>query len=527
MRRKGFEYPRSAVKDRAAPTRFGDLSSYRLTRKVFFGNLCWNNKEDVLAFMNAAKRLAPLATVGFFLVSAPLFPSSLSLFWPGGVSSCGAYALPICAAFVIALVFSCCWFTFSKGRAFRIVGLCAIVGYVLCSCARAFASGSAIPYAILSYAALGLSMPVFLVWLCALSKAAFRESLGVSACSVVVACGLVLPETLGLVESPWLAALCTIVGSAYPCAIVLRANRHYFQPVDFNGIHNAELREISHIQWGVLASLSDYCSGAFLLVMSCVARQRAFALDAIPAEYRMLETLSLPIGAMLVLVLLATRRGNVDLSEVQSTYLPIFAALFFVLNAFGAETPLFGIGFLLSQAALGAMVVLAMSSVSSLWARGEASIALVVSVVLGGIFVAALLGWALAAFVDPHRVGVILLVVASLYFVGVMLNAIFMLRRLVEGMARGLEISLSAGESLRVGNMGDTCDALANEKGLTPREREVLRFVAAGHTSPYIANKLVISEYTVRTHMRNMYRKMGVSSKEELIQLVELRCVVE
>ena len=46
-------------------------------------------------------------------------------------------------------------------------------------------------------------------------------------------------------------------------------------------------------------------------------------------------------------------------------------------------------------------------------------------------------------------------------------------------------------------------------------------YVAAGHGSPYIAEKLFISEYTVRTHMRNVYRKVGVGTKEELIVFIE------
>jgi ATP/maltotriose-dependent transcriptional regulator MalT len=49
--------------------------------------------------------------------------------------------------------------------------------------------------------------------------------------------------------------------------------------------------------------------------------------------------------------------------------------------------------------------------------------------------------------------------------------------------------------------------------GLTAREAEVLRLVAAGKTNRDIAVELVISEHTVARHLQNMFAKLGVSSR--------------
>jgi DNA-binding CsgD family transcriptional regulator len=49
--------------------------------------------------------------------------------------------------------------------------------------------------------------------------------------------------------------------------------------------------------------------------------------------------------------------------------------------------------------------------------------------------------------------------------------------------------------------------------GLTEREVEVLRLVARGLTSAQVAGALVISPVTVSTHLRNIYSKIGVSSR--------------
>jgi len=49
--------------------------------------------------------------------------------------------------------------------------------------------------------------------------------------------------------------------------------------------------------------------------------------------------------------------------------------------------------------------------------------------------------------------------------------------------------------------------------GLTARELEVLRLVAAGKTNRAIARDLTISEKTVARHVSNIFTKLGVSSR--------------
>lgn len=53
--------------------------------------------------------------------------------------------------------------------------------------------------------------------------------------------------------------------------------------------------------------------------------------------------------------------------------------------------------------------------------------------------------------------------------------------------------------------------------GLTQRESEVLELLVAGHSNKAVAAKLVVSEDTVKTHIRGLYRKLGVSDRSGAI----------
>ena len=55
---------------------------------------------------------------------------------------------------------------------------------------------------------------------------------------------------------------------------------------------------------------------------------------------------------------------------------------------------------------------------------------------------------------------------------------------------------------------------------LTPREREILPLVVRGLDTPTIARELGVSDNTVRTHKKSLYRKLEVHSKQELIDLM-------
>jgi DNA-binding CsgD family transcriptional regulator len=66
-----------------------------------------------------------------------------------------------------------------------------------------------------------------------------------------------------------------------------------------------------------------------------------------------------------------------------------------------------------------------------------------------------------------------------------------------------------------------------NRVQLSPREQEIVRMVAKGHPNKVIADVLNISSWTVCTHLRRIFAKLGVGSRAAMVaQLLELGVLV-
>lgn len=57
------------------------------------------------------------------------------------------------------------------------------------------------------------------------------------------------------------------------------------------------------------------------------------------------------------------------------------------------------------------------------------------------------------------------------------------------------------------------------EMGITPRELEILGLIAAGLSNREIANRLFVSENTVKTHSSRLFDKLGAKRRTQAVQL--------
>lgn len=66
---------------------------------------------------------------------------------------------------------------------------------------------------------------------------------------------------------------------------------------------------------------------------------------------------------------------------------------------------------------------------------------------------------------------------------------------------------------------GTAFDELCASAGLTPREHEIATLITQGNSQKRIAELLGLSYSTVQSYTKGIYPKMGVHSKQELVDL--------
>ena len=69
--------------------------------------------------------------------------------------------------------------------------------------------------------------------------------------------------------------------------------------------------------------------------------------------------------------------------------------------------------------------------------------------------------------------------------------------------------------------LGQACADFASDHGLSARESEVLTLIANGRDVPYLEKELVLAKSTVKTHIKHIYEKCGVSSRQDLLDMLE------
>lgn len=116
-------------------------------------------------------------------------------------------------------------------------------------------------------------------------------------------------------------------------------------------------------------------------------------------------------------------------------------------------------------------------------------------------------GASVSSLNEPSSFKTMLVVAIGLYLLSMVL--LLMLR------GRSGKAARESGEEA----FNRTASTLARKHRLTERETDILKQIARGRTAAYIGQELYLSPHTVRCHMKSIYAKLGVHSKQELIDL--------
>ncbi len=65
------------------------------------------------------------------------------------------------------------------------------------------------------------------------------------------------------------------------------------------------------------------------------------------------------------------------------------------------------------------------------------------------------------------------------------------------------------------------CDEIARRYRLSKRETEIFSLISKGRNAEYVSTELVISIHTAKTHIANIYQKLGVHSSQEMLDLID------
>ena len=88
--------------------------------------------------------------------------------------------------------------------------------------------------------------------------------------------------------------------------------------------------------------------------------------------------------------------------------------------------------------------------------------------------------------------------------------------------ARVMQVDEPQGNDAQL-RRSDAFDSVIRDFGLTERESEIMELIVEGDTMRRIGEKLFISLGTVQTHSKNLYRKLDIHSKQELLDLIKSR----
>lgn len=473
-----------------------------------------------------------------FCVSVPLFVPVLTM-WQGLTASTApaassflpivpfASAVPLSAMFTaLAFLFVCLLKTAHArvSRTILVVALaCYAAGYALLDLWSSGVLGGSMVETVCGLT-LGFGAAVMcLVWVSRLRLLEFKRALMLvwlaACCLFAAAAGLPLlgaDATRAVLSA---TALLALIG----CARLFFRREHEDELATQVGVNWWDV--FGHLDVSVVEGTGDFktpLARALFFVVMPLAMLLLFV-----ADHNVTQAYAWPVpplglaGVLTVVVMVPLVRFKTDQALINFSYrffLPLMAFLVFAASAF-VDPPWQRMVMAVGSLAFCTTYALVMSAMLVTMAGRMRSLALPAAgiMIIAGCLVCLLS----TTHVDAGPLSAYQYQVMLVLFV--LLAGVLMITpssRLWRVMLEGIEAVESNAFDAQVA-YGQRCAELAEVYHLTAREAEILIMLGRGHTSSFVADELTVAESTVRSHRKNIYRKLDVSSREELFKLLD------
>ncbi len=229
------------------------------------------------------------------------------------------------------------------------------------------------------------------------------------------------------------------------------------------------------------------------------------------------------VVAVIVIIGVSVHRERFDFNSLCRLALPLTVVALFLISALGfADDQISGYCVAGGYTAFSILIMVLCSNlcyrygVSAVWLFGmERSLRLVFM----------FLGRCVYEYGGLIQVGSVqgTTIAIGIAIVAVMMGTFLMLSQKEQGNRWGaafLESGLEENGMVRKQEIVDRCELLAKQFGLTSRETEVLILLAQHKTVSMIEHELYIANGTAKAHVRHIYQKFGIHSREELFEVL-------
>jgi DNA-binding CsgD family transcriptional regulator len=311
-------------------------------------------------------------------------------------------------------------------------------------------------------------------------------------------------------------AALSVIGAAAPVFGVRRAHRGIGRPAvdarltpDAPSVR-AAVRRLATTLHDMLQVIVGPFIGLLLFALTMAVRKVMWF------EVFTAESLGVLLSIVILLPLCLLRLEKPLLPLIYQVFLPILAALLILLNSFPEPSLPHGLGTAGIYVFFGIIGLLSLAAFVAAANAGEFPVPLIFGSAIAAFCVVSLIGLRLGSIpVISDNFEAVLLVLSTLYFLFLVLWPGLRAWRMM------FTPSEDASVHTLYENLESRCEELSTQGGLSKRESEIMLYIGRGYSPAYIAKKLFLSDSTVRSHVKNIYRKLGVHSRQDLLQLID------